>query len=110
MVDNIRKKLLNNHGESIAEVLVAALVIALGSILVVSMINASFRLLTAQENKYKEFISDKNVFEESAYTVDESISSVSISCDDLSLEFSKSIKLYKKDGDDHTFYRYELLD
>ncbi len=106
MVKTIKKKLQSSSGESIAEVLVAALVVSLGSILLISMVNASFNLLTAQEKKYREFISKKNDFEEKRYSEFESNILITINGGEVTI--SKTVDMFSKVVDeDASFYRYE---
>lgn len=115
IISNVRSKISSNHGESIAEVLVASLVFALGMILLISMINASFRILTVEEKSYKDFVTEKNAFE----LLDESevfgnfYVTISINNGGPSVETleSRVVKVFKRSvSDDVQFYRYEAVD
>lgn len=64
-MNKILVKLKENQGESIAEVLVASLVIALALILLVTMTMASFRLTRKTENAFNDYYDSKNAAEES---------------------------------------------
>lgn len=65
-MSKILVKLRNNKGESIAEVLVASLVIALALILLVTMTMAAFRLTRKAENAFNDYYDSENHAEESA--------------------------------------------
>lgn len=54
------KKLKSTSGESFAEVLVASVVISLGMILLVSMINASVRIISRSEQAFDNYYEAKN--------------------------------------------------
>ncbi|MCR5097194.1 MAG: hypothetical protein K6A70_10750 [Erysipelotrichaceae bacterium] len=103
-------KLVSNKGESIAEVLVASLVITLGAIILFTMVNASFRILQNEEKKYKEFIKEKNKFEEEAFGEISGVGApaqVSIRYGDVKT-YEIGVTVYSKIIDDNTFYRYEV--
>ncbi|MCH4013773.1 MAG: hypothetical protein LKE64_05545 [Solobacterium sp.] len=57
------KMLRDNKGESLTEVLVAALVIALAMILVVNMVTASSKLVKQSETTFKSNMQEKNAAE-----------------------------------------------
>ena len=108
----VLEKIKSSSGETIAEVLVASLVIALGMILFAGMVNASFRLLTREQEKYAEFIEGKNEFERKQITEESERSSVkaSMEFEGTTVNISESIPvdLYARALDDETtFYRYE---
>ena len=105
-------KLKSQKGETIAEVLVASVVIALGMILFVTMINASFRILNNEETAYKEFIDSRNAFERIAENNGSAAGKVTIkilreSGEKYSLVCNDDISIYSKNAGDITFYRYE---
>ncbi len=103
----ISKKISDSKGESIAEVLIASLIISLGTILVITMINASFRLLTNEEKSYKEFIDAKNEFAATSYKdSDSATKEITLTCASYS-NISKVIKVYSKTYKGLTFYRLE---
>lgn len=62
-------RLKETKGESIAEVLLASLVISLGFVMLVSMIMASFHMIKNSEEKYKSHNNVKNVFEAAPQTI-----------------------------------------
>ena len=59
-----KTKLRGNRGETIAEVLIAALVAAFAAIVLVSMVTASKNMLTKSEASYAAEIDEKNRMEE----------------------------------------------
>ena len=104
-VNHILKKIYGNKGESIAEVLIAALIISLGTILIITMINASFKLLTNEEKSYKEFIDAKNEFAATYYKeTDATTKEITLQCAGYS-NISKIINVYSKTFKGLTFYR-----
>lgn len=56
-------KLRSEHGESLGEVLVAVLVVALGSLLFASMLTASIRIVSKGEKTYHQNMNVKNQLE-----------------------------------------------
>ena len=111
MIKDIKRKMSSNAGESIAEVLVAALIVVLGSLLLHTMVNASFRLLTKEEESYKEFIDERNEFEidpaaESKVSEDPYTMTIQSSVG----TYTRQVILYVKKVGDVDFYRYELKD
>ena len=58
----------NNRGESISEVLVASTVISLATILLVSMISASFRMIRNSDEKMGQYYEKRNELEEMTET------------------------------------------
>ena len=112
MIKDIKRKLSSNAGESIAEVLVAALIVVLGSLLLHTMVNASFRLLTKEEESYKEFIDERNEFEidpaaESRFGEDPFTMTIQSNAGGT---YTRQVILYVKKVGDVDFYRYELKD
>ena len=61
---SIGRKLTSSSGESIAEILVASVVISLGSILLATMINASVKIVRNSENAFDSYYQAKNKFNE----------------------------------------------
>lgn len=61
------KKLKSNSGETLVEVLIASLVIALGMILFVNMTTSSFKIVTKAQNSFKEYNDKKNELEETNF-------------------------------------------
>ena len=61
--DRIIKKLRNDCGESIAEVLIAMLIIELALLMAVSMIMSSGRIITKTEKSYDLYYSRRNAIE-----------------------------------------------
>ncbi len=114
MMNALYRKLSSNRGESIAEVLIAALVIALGMILLISMINVSFRILNKEEKSYKDFIEEKNAFEKLDEAEVYGNFSVAISISNganLDVLDNRIVKVYKRSVSEETqFYRYEAVD
>lgn len=112
MMRFVKKRITSNRGETIAEVLVASLVIALGMILFVTMVNASFRLLKNEENSYKSFIETKNAFERIAENAEGHAGKVTVSVlqpggTSTSLKCKDDIEIYSRVSSEMTFYRYE---
>ena len=110
MIKDIKRKMSSNAGESIAEVLVAALIVVLGSLLMHTMVNASFRLLTKEEESYKELIDERNEFE-----IDPAASKFSEDPFTMTIQsgvgtYTRQVILYVKKVGDIDFYRYELKD
>lgn len=62
-MSRIRNKLHSSSGESISEVLVAMLVIALGIVMLVSMISASGNIIRRSEQAYADYIKRFNAME-----------------------------------------------
>ena len=111
MIKDIQKKLSSNTGESIAEVLVAALVVVLGSLLMYTMVNTSFRLLTKEEESYKEFIDERNEFEiDPAEETKKSEDPYTMTIQSGVGTYTRQVILYVKKVGDVDFYRYELKD
>ena len=63
MNKKILQKLKNNHGESISEVLIAGLVVALAFVMVASLISASSRMIQKTDDAMSTYYSDINAFE-----------------------------------------------
>lgn len=63
-MNKVFRKLKSQNGESIGEVLVASLIVALGSVMFASMVSASERLITRSEKAYQEYLKDHNSIEE----------------------------------------------
>lgn len=61
-------KLKSEKGESIGEVLVAMLIVALGSVMFASMVTASGRLLTHSKQAYNSYIENHNQLESESTT------------------------------------------
>lgn len=81
----LMRKLKSENGESIGEVLVAMLVVSLGSILFASMVTASQRLVTRSNKAYQSYVTSRNQMEsESGNTISTESSSVSIKEDPTS--------------------------
>lgn len=59
----VMRKFRSGSGESIAEVLVAALVVALGALLLVTMVLAATRIIRNSEKAYNEYLDERNVVE-----------------------------------------------
>jgi Tfp pilus assembly protein PilV len=57
------RKLNSSAGESIAEVLAAMLVIALGIVMLVSMVTSSSNMIRKSENSYAEYMDQYNALE-----------------------------------------------
>ena len=77
MIRNLFSKLKSNHGESLGEVLVAVLIVALGSLLFASMVTASIRIVNKGKAAYSKNMNQKNQIEET--TSGNSESSINIS-------------------------------
>lgn len=57
---NVRAKLTSRAGESLTETLVAVLIVSLASILLVTMVQASRRVITRSGSAYSDYISEHN--------------------------------------------------
>lgn len=96
-------KLLSSKGESISEVLVASLVIALGALLVATMISASFRLLSREEQSYKEYIEQKNIFETLSETKDAGTLNITVTASNTTNGgLSRTVEVFSRQVDDTT--------
>lgn len=62
-MSRIQAKLRSSSGESISEVLVAMLVIALGIVMLVSMISASGNMIRRSEKVYADYMEQFNAME-----------------------------------------------
>lgn len=62
-MNTVFRKLKSQNGESIGEVLVASLIVALGSVMFASMVSASDKLITRSEKAYKDYLEDHNSIE-----------------------------------------------
>ena len=60
MQNRVRAKLGSNAGESLTETLVAVLIVSLASILLVTMVQASRRVVTRSGSAYSDYISEHN--------------------------------------------------
>lgn len=60
------KKLKENRGESLTEVLVAILIIALGSIMMITMVSASVKIVKSGTERFGTNMTQKNAVEEAA--------------------------------------------
>lgn len=114
MIRKILRKVSSKKGESIAEVLIAGLIISLGALLLASMINASFRLLTNEEKSYKEFIEVKNDFELLNESKDSESSNITITTTNV-LGVPKTINnryvsVFSRGTPGNMFYRYDPND
>ncbi|MDD6257860.1 MAG: hypothetical protein PUA69_01150 [Erysipelotrichaceae bacterium] len=109
----ILRKLRSENGESIAEVLVATLVVALGSVLFVGMVSASEKIVRNSDTAYDKYLSDHNAIEDYEHSSEENSSSVSISSPDgdNSLEINsgakQKIKLYHDPDNRYFIYEYD---
>lgn len=63
MMKTIRKKLNSSKGETISEVLIAGLVVVLAFVMVMSLINTSYHVLTKTDEKMDEYYAERNAFE-----------------------------------------------
>ena len=106
----IKNKITSDQGETIAEVLIASLVIALGMILFVTMVNASFKILVNEDKHYREFVESKNAFELVAESTSGAETTVNVTTDyygvNKTLGNVKPVIVYSKAFEDITFYRY----
>ena len=57
------KKIKNQSGESISEVLVASLIVSLAFIMVLSLIMASQKMIQKTDDMMKKYYDDRNAFE-----------------------------------------------
>lgn len=57
---HVREKLASKAGESLTETLVAVLIVSLASILLVTMVQASRRVITRSGSAYSDYISEHN--------------------------------------------------
>lgn len=61
------KKKMNSHGETLVEVLFAMLIMALGSILMVTMMSAATRIVDRGKEVYIKNMNNKNAVEEGSF-------------------------------------------
>lgn len=61
--EHLKKKLKSKSGESIAEVLITALVVALGALLLVVMVVASRNIIQKSEKAYNTYLNERNTME-----------------------------------------------
>lgn len=86
------RKLKSKKGESIGEVLVAMLVVSLGSILFASMVSASQRLATRSKKAYDSYVTARSQMEsESGNTISTESSKVLLESDPEGTSDSKRI-------------------
>ena len=64
MFDGLKSKLKSESGESLPEVLVATLIMALGMTLFAGMTTSSFRIIKRAETTFKAYADGKNSLEE----------------------------------------------
>lgn len=57
----ISTKLHSSSGETLTEVLVASLVVVLGSILLATMVSASYRMIRNSEKSYDQYLAGQNM-------------------------------------------------
>ncbi len=57
----LKRKLQSKKGESITEVLVSALVIALGAMMLASMVTSSMRLVQRSDTAYQRYMDEQNM-------------------------------------------------
>ena len=109
---SIFRKLLSEKGESIAEVLMAGLVIALGSLLLFTMVNVSDNLITKEKESYAEFIETKNEFEMNKFTEVAKAEGGNYQLQ-IALQgagnYTEDVKVYTKSYNDINFYSYEVI-
>lgn len=110
----ILRKLRSENGESIAEVLVATLVVALGSVLFVGMVSASEKIVRNSDTAYDKYLSDHNAIEDYEHSPGGSeSSSVSISSPDgdnslkIDSGAKQGIRLYKDPDNRYFIYDYD---
>lgn len=101
---NAIRKLKSNSGESIAEVLIAATVIALGFLMLASMMGSSAKMIRNSEEYYEEYIDSKNKVEEPS--VSGKKESLKLQ-DDVTFEWNIPVTMYKQGNDDAEVVRYE---
>ena len=63
MKKTVIKKLKSTKGESISEVLVASLIVALAFLMAASLITASYKIIQKTETKMSEYYSARNAYE-----------------------------------------------
>lgn len=119
MLYSIKKKISSKKGESIAEVLIAMLIVALGAILLASMVIGSRNLITKSEEAYTEQMTEKNVLEDmsgnsssgnvSIQLVTKNIMSDGTDCS-LSSNFSERVKYYSSSNDSSKTGKYAFYE
>lgn len=67
------RKLSSESGESIGEVLAATIVVALGSILLATMVSSSKNIITKSEKAYDKYIAQRNYLETRGGIRDDSV-------------------------------------
>ena len=105
------KKIKSKKGESFAEVMMAALVAALGTVLFTTMLNASFMILDKEQQQYADFINNKNDFEVTMESAETHNKTVTITNDPVAFTFKENAyaKVYVRDYGDYTFQRFEVV-
>jgi len=104
------KKLKSNSGESLAEVLIAVLVLSFGVLMLATMIRTAWNIVNREETAFKAYISDKNKFEVVDDSVDSNERTAIISDEDNNIVTSIPIIIYSREVDPGIyFYRYERI-
>lgn len=109
----ILRKLRSENGESIAEVLVATLVVALGSVLFAGMVSASEKIVRNSDTAYDKYLSDHNAIEDYEPSSKGSSSFVFISSPDgdnslkIGSGAKQGIRLYHDPDNRYFIYEYD---
>lgn len=101
-MNKILVKLRSNRGESISEVLVASLVIALALIMLVTMTMSAFRLTRKAEDAFNDYYDSENNAETSA---GEEVSGYSLKIKHGETEKEQNDVTFYKNGDDIITFR-----
>lgn len=81
MVKQVKKKLRENKGETIAEVLIALLISSIALVMLASMISATVNLVTKSKEKMKDYYKANSVLETMELTTVEGEDPIAISED-----------------------------
>jgi Tfp pilus assembly protein PilV len=96
----IKKKLNSRDGESLAEVLVAVLIIAVGLVLISTMVIASGRMVDKGGQKMKNVVAASNAMEEQTGTTSNAQLDVKSDKTQVNATAIIQIKLYKYTADE----------
>lgn len=117
MMKKIFRKFKSRRAESISEVLVAMLVVALGSVMFASMVMASQRIINGTQENYKQYIASHNALEEMDSNSPDvtriegqlKISEVSGSQNDCAIggNARESVTVYVSKDKNHFTYQYQ---
>ena len=104
LINLMRSKLNKDKGESLAEVLIAVLIIAVGLVLLSSLVIASSRLVDKSQTRMSSVYNAVNTLEESSVNPDAAseIDIVSESMGASDMMIVSNVKIYKANVDSDT--------